>query len=80
MRRWRKKSPTHRLAGDTSSVEEEVMEVSVSISEDLIKEEAPLEIVEEQVNILLMVKKAKERMFERNEKIKRLGAEEELKG
>ena len=80
MRRWRKKSPTHRLAGDTSSVEEEGMEGSVSISEDLIKEEAPLEIVEEQVNILLMVKKAKERMFERNEKIKRLGAEEELKG
>ena len=71
---------THRLARDTSSVEEEVIEVSVSIREDAIKEEAPLEIVEEQVNILMMVKKAKERMVERNEKIKRLGADEEMKG
>ena len=69
-----------RLAIDTSSEVEEVMEVSVSIREDVIKEEAPLEIVEEHVNILMMVKKAKERMLERNEKIKRLAVEKEMKG
>ena len=66
---------TTRLVIDQSCNEEEVMELSVTIRKDGIKEEAP---VEEQVNILLMVKKAKEGMFERNEKIKRLGDEKEI--
>ena len=70
---------TPRLVIDRSHKKEEVMEVSVTVRKDVIKEEAPLEI-EEQVNILLMVKKAKEMMLERNEKIKRLGNEKEIEG
>jgi len=70
---------TPRLLIDQSR-NEEVMEVSVTVRKNGIKEEAPVVFVEEQVNILLMVKKAKEMMLERNEKIKRLGNEKEIKG
>ena len=70
---------TPNLVIDSRSEGDDVMEVSVTVREDNVKEESP-DVVGEQINILKVVEAAKKGICERKEKIKRFRAEKEIAG
>ena len=70
---------TPRLVIDSKPrSEEDVMELSVTVREDDVKEEVP-EVVGEQMNVRKMVETVKKSFSERRERIKRLRTEKEIK-
>ena len=71
---------TPRLVIDSEprSKEDDVMELSITVREDDVKEEVP-EVVGEQMNVRKMVETVKKSFSERRERIKRLRTEKEIK-
>jgi len=70
---------TPNLVIDSRSEGDDVMEVSVTVREDNVKEESP-DVVGEEINILKVVEAAKKGICERKERIKRFLAEKETSG
>ena len=68
--------PTPNLVNSQTSEQDDVMEVSVTVREADVKEEAP-EVVREEINMMRVVEAAKKGICERKERIKIFQAEKE---
>ena len=67
------------MHSESRSEEDDVMEASVTVREDDVKEKAP-EVVGEEINMLKVVEAAMKGICERKERIKRFLAEKETAG